>query len=376
MRLTIVICALAFSACLSSGVTEAQQSAYEQWRYMSTIEPEHYVSRRAAGAIDIDGRIDEAAWQLAPWSDYFQDIEGEKKPVPRLRTRIKMLWDDYYFYIAAELEEPHVWGTLVFRDQIMFHENDFEIFIDPNSDNHEYYEIEISPMNAVWDLFLGKPYRDGGPAVQTWLLEGIKTGIHVNGTINDPRDTDKSWTIEFALPWDSLKEYAHRPSPPADGDIWRINFSRVEWEHEIITSEHTTPDISGNAYKVKDGVRENNWVWSPQGVINMHAPEKWGYVMFSDTIRETVAFRPDPTTDARNYLMGIYHAQRDYRQKNNRYADMLEKLDIDLDTPPSVTGKPSIETMEDGYRVSVEVRMPDGDTKRLVLTQDSRLVLE
>ena len=35
---------------------------------------------------------------------------GNRKP--RFKTRVKMLWDAKYFYIAAEMEEPHVWGTL------------------------------------------------------------------------------------------------------------------------------------------------------------------------------------------------------------------------------------------------------------------------
>jgi hypothetical protein len=26
---------------------------------------------------------------------------------------------------------------------------------------------------------------------------------------------------------------------------------------------------------------EDNWVWSPQGEINMHIPEMWGHVQFS-----------------------------------------------------------------------------------------------
>ncbi len=25
---------------------------------------------------------------------------------------------------------------------------------------------------------------------------------------------------------------------------------------------------------------EDNWVWSPQGVVDMHRPEKWGEVIF------------------------------------------------------------------------------------------------
>ena len=41
------------------------------------------------------------AWQDAPWTDYFVDIEGDKKPKPRFKTRVKMLWDQEYFYVAA-----------------------------------------------------------------------------------------------------------------------------------------------------------------------------------------------------------------------------------------------------------------------------------
>ena len=111
-------------------------------------------------------RIDDAAWQAAPWTDGFVDIEGDRKPQPRFRTRVKMLWDDEHFYVAAELEEPHVWGTLTKHDSVIFHDNDFEVFIDPDGDNHEYYEFEINALNTEWDLFLKKPYRDGGPAHQ------------------------------------------------------------------------------------------------------------------------------------------------------------------------------------------------------------------
>ena len=76
--------------------------------------PNGYVARRAARPVTIDGKID-GEWKHAPWTSLFVDIEGDAKPRPRFRTRAKMLWDDQYFYIAAELEEPHVWGTLTQR---------------------------------------------------------------------------------------------------------------------------------------------------------------------------------------------------------------------------------------------------------------------
>src|SRR6266700_1939044 len=86
----------------------------------SQTEPKHYTCARAAGPIQIDGHLDKPAWRAAPWTDWFVDIQGAGQPAPRFRTRVKMLWDDQYFYVAGELEEPHVWATLTRHDSIIF----------------------------------------------------------------------------------------------------------------------------------------------------------------------------------------------------------------------------------------------------------------
>lgn len=233
-------------------------------------EPKLYESPRASGPVKVDGRLDDAAWKSAPWTDYFVDIEGDAKPLPRFRTRVKMLWDDEYFYVGASMEEPHVWGTLTKHDSVIFHDNDFEVFIDPNGDTLEYYEFEINALNTGWDLFLDKPYRHGGKARNEWEIPGLRTAVHVDGTLNDSRDRDRGWSVEIAFPWKVLAVYAHKPAPPRPGDEWRVNFSRVQWQHRI---------VDGKYQKVPD-TKEDNWVWSPQGVVNMHIPEKWGRVRF------------------------------------------------------------------------------------------------
>ncbi len=88
----------------------------------------------------------------------------------------------------------------------------------------------MNALNTVWDLLLVKPYRDGGPAVNAWDIQGLRTAIAVNGTLNDPTDKDKAWTVEMALPWAVLRECLPATSPrPAPGDQWRVNFSRVEY---------------------------------------------------------------------------------------------------------------------------------------------------
>jgi len=38
--------------------------------------------------------------------------------------------------------------------------------------------------------------------------------------------------------------------------------------------------ISGSKYTKVPNTKEDNWVWSPQGAVNMHIPERWGRVRF------------------------------------------------------------------------------------------------
>ena len=328
--------------------------------YMS---PKGYVCYRASGPITIDGKLDDPAWKDAPWTDDFVDIEGDVKPKPRLRTRAKMLWDDANLYIAAELEEPHVWATLREHDSVIFHDPDFEVFIDPDGDNHLYGELELNALNTTWDLLLSLPYRDGGHAVNGWEIIGLKTAVHVDGTINNAADTDKGWTVEIAWPWKGLKELHRGKTPPADGDQWRINFSRVEWD----------VDTAGGNYRKIEKRPEHNWVWSPQGAINMHMPEKWGYLQFSTAKPGSAMLRPDPSGPARELLHRIYYAQQAYRKENKRWARSLAELGIPRFTHESFAGRPVLETTGDGFEASVPVTMPDGTTKHWRIRQDSRI---
>ena len=273
--------------------------------------PKRYSVARAAGPLKLDGKLDDAAWAKAAWTDDFVDIEGDRKPRPRYRTRAKMLWDERYFYIAAEMEEPDVWATYRTRDMIVFHENDFEVFIDPDGDTRQYYELEVNCLGTIFDLFLCRRYKDGGPAVHPWDAKGLVTAIDVQGSANDPRDDDRGWTLEWAIPWSSLvppegvencpcdEEKARNGAVPKPGDTWRLNFSRVQWKHDheeldadgkrIGPKRGPTPPTNDSIrqsppapYAKRPNTPEDNWVWSPQWVIDMHEPARWGYVMFAE----------------------------------------------------------------------------------------------
>lgn len=330
------------------------------------VPPRGYVCYRAEEELGIDGLLDEPAWRAVPWTEDFVDIEGGVKPAPRLRTRAKMLWDDTYLYVGAELEEPRIWATLTEHDSVIFQDPDFEIFIDADGDNHEYYEIEINAFGTEWDLRLPKPYRDGGPALNEWEIPGLRVATHVDGTINDPSDTDRGWTAEIAFPWDALAEFAGRPCPPRPGDQWRIDFSRVEWD---VTIE------DGRYVKVR-GKPEDNWVWSPQGVIDMHRPETWGYVQFSDAPPGTEEFRPDPAGPARWLLCQAYYAQRRFQAEQSAWADSFEALGLLELIDDSLARPVALRSTRDGWRATATLRHDLPAPRRWHIRQDSRMWAE
>ena len=237
-----------------------------------------YTCYKTISEVDIDGNVYDSVWKSTQWSDFFVDIEGDKKPKPYLNTRMKMLWDNNYLYIAAEMEEPHIWGYLNNHDDIVYGDNDFEIFIDPDGDGQNYFEIEINALETILDLFLAKPYNKKGKADLNWNAQGLKKAILNYGKINDSVGNDLKWTVEIAIPWESYQTRTHDLKRPIIGDTWRINFSRVEWQTEFIDGRYVKILNKGTNLPIP----ENNWVWSPQGKVNMHIPHMWGSVIFAD----------------------------------------------------------------------------------------------
>lgn len=313
--------------------------------------PKGYVCFKAAKAPAVDGKLDDDCWKAVPWTDDFVDIEGDKKPKPAHRTRVKMCWDEKALYIAAEITEPHVWATLTEHDCVIYQDPDFEVFIDPNGDNHLYGELELNAKNTTWDLLMVKPYRDGGPAVNGWEIQGLKTAVHVDGTLNDPTDKDTGWTVEIAWPWSGLNELAKDAGPPKDGDRWRINFSRVEWDVVV---------KGGKSEKVPK-TPEHNWVWSPQGAIDMHRPERWGYLQFS-TKADGVKYEPDPAQGVKDALQRVYYAQKEYHKANKKFAASVADLKVKADGV-------EIQTTRTGFEATAVAK----GGKRWTITTDGRI---
>lgn len=256
----------------------------------------HYTAYRVDAPLTIDGHLNESAWQAAPKSPRFRDLVNGDEVIHDTRTAV--LWDDDYLYVGYWIEEPMVTATLTERDQPIYQNNDVELFI---AGKDTYYEFEINAFGTIYEVFFiwEEAYEKGGfdrmpefdrtkegvlpfhgvgfqphprgPRIGYWNWDflDLQTAVHVDGEINNEKVRDRGWTVELALPWQGMTSLARdgRSLPPAEGDIWRMDFSRFNQYKEAPPSRDTSA-----------------WAWSPHGTMDSHVPEVWPYIHFSNEL--------------------------------------------------------------------------------------------
>ena len=140
---------------------------------------------------------------------------------------------------------------------------------------------------------------------------------------------------------------APRAKPPKTNDQWRVNFSRVDWDMEISNGEYKKS--MGSDEKT---IPEKNWVWSPQGAINMHMPEWWGYVQFSDSNAGEAKslFKMKPDEEVKWALWNLYYQQTAYHEKTGKYEKSISRFSIPK--LKNCTFEPSLYAGDYGFQFS------------------------
>ena len=88
-------------------------------------------------------------------------------------------------------------------------------------------------------------------------------------------------------------------------------------------------------------------------VVNMHLPERWGYVQWSDeTVNSSLLYK-DPTFSIRTALAQIYNAQRKFNTITGKrliglaqqlFVEQLRSPIIDVSLCPRLLGSPPVST--------------------------------
>jgi hypothetical protein len=335
--------------------------------------PRHYLCLQAQRAIIIDGRFNEIDWQKALWSEIFTDIRapyGSSQPAPT--TKFKMLWDEKFLYVAVILSDYNIRAKGIHRDNPESVDFDLEMYIDANADNQQYHVLKINALNALQSLVYDRPPKDGGTG-NPCPVEGLQHAVLIEGTLNNASDRDKAWQVEMAIPLAMPALRGGVSKYPANGDTWRINFARVEWRGPLVLSADR-----GN-YKPQQLAAMEKLIrccWTPQGVVNMHRPETWGYLQFYRQPAGFPAnFEPDPTEWSRYALHKVLYAQKWYHANVGTYTDSLDVLGLDK-TPPMFATEPiRIKAGQNTFRASVQLRMPNMSLRTISIDQQAKLAI-
>ncbi len=261
-----------------------------------------YVARKIDANFFVDGDLQKRVWQEATWSRSFIDMAtGEKS---EFDTKSAILWSESHMYVAFYAEESDLRAEISERDSLIFLENDLELFIDGGDC---YYELEVNALNTIYEVFFiwrdsfpddsrfppevfnvlsqhaytfGGDYDRSGehfwvgthPRGTRWAfrdfdMPGLETAVVLDGTLNEPENVDKGWSLEISIPWSSLAPLAgERSLPPAIGDQWRMFLGR--FQKKILDGVQVTPHPASSL--------------NSHGVYDTHQPEKWSLVSFQE----------------------------------------------------------------------------------------------
>ena len=213
--------------------------------------------RRIDRDLVLTGRIDDPLWLQAEPVTLGDPIDG--KP-GRYRTTARLLYNERFLYVAFDCEDAFVWGTHDRRDAPIFEEECVEAFLCPSGKVRQYYEINVSPRNAVFDAAIlnARSATDGtGPFQGLWgyTCEGLVTRVHVRGELGAPGA--QGWSAELAIPFAAIPG-ADRLAP-GPGDAWRFNLYRID--------SPAPPELEFYA-------------WSPTGANDYHRPWRFGWLRF------------------------------------------------------------------------------------------------
>lgn len=330
---------------LGGAYSLSAKNVLERYAHLLTPPP-IYQCLHTNEEIQIDGRLNEADWLRASHTREFIDIQGIHRVPPLYSTSAQLLWDEDYLYIGARLTEPNIVARLQQRDTIIWKENDFEVFLDPSGGGTHYYEFEVNARGTMMDLIMTRPYRSEGDFLMPWDCKGLRHAIHLEGSLNHSTDTDTAWTVEMAIPIRSLRRNFDYLRGGTQGEVWRLNFSRVQW--------------------LKPLGPEENWVWAPTGKIDIHMPERWGYLHFSKDAQETLSISSIFTPPYR-LLWSIFYAQQDFYQQYGHYTRSLRKLGVTHQDLALLPPQSSIKLEASSSQFVVHLHLANGD--RLQLNQ-------
>lgn len=205
--------------------------------------------------IRLDGLLDESDWQRTEQSGpLVRTLTGAPGT---FRAWVRVLYDQEALYVAFVVQDTNLQDPFTQRDAHLWEQDTVEVMLDPDGDGRNYFEIQVSPANVLFDTRYKRrryprPFGD-----VTWDSK-TQAGVQLDGTLNDDRD-DRGYTVEMRIPIVHLvADNGQRPQAPQPGTVYRMNF-----------------------FVMNRGAKGQQAVgFSPPMVGDFHTPERFGRIRF------------------------------------------------------------------------------------------------
>lgn len=194
---------LMLAAALSSGAAQNTNNAAAMAESLTQVK-----AVRTTTALEIDGRLDEEAWQqAAPHSTFTQRDPNEGQRATE-ETEVRVLYDDDAIYVGARLSDsqPQSIKALLGRRDSDLSADSFMVYLDSYRDKRTGFYFGVSAGGTLSDGTLFNDDWDDS----SW------DGIWEAKTQRD----EKGWTAEFRIPLSQLRFHK------ADEAQWGVNFMR------------------------------------------------------------------------------------------------------------------------------------------------------
>lgn len=173
---------------------------------------------RIQNPIAVDGRLDEAVWQLAPELSDFVQVEPFNLRRASFDTKVRVLYDDMGIYVGATLYDPYpdsIIKELRKRDEFGLADA-FGLKIDPYCDGLSSYGFFVTVRGVQIDLKTNDKNRDDFNWDAVW-----RSAVSIE---------QQGWTAEMMIPYSALR------FPKADIQQWNVNFFRGIQRYREISS--------------------------------------------------------------------------------------------------------------------------------------------
>ena len=164
---------------------------------------------RITEPIELDGRLEETAWDSAVPVTSFTQIDPQEGHPASERTEIRILYDDDNMYVGGLFyDRSPVTTRLARRDVVMFDSDKFTLALDTYHDHLTAHRFHANPAAVRRDTKLSGGEMQGGDV--TWdPVWDVATTV-----------SDSGWTMEMRIPLSQV------PFSEAPEQVWGLQMER------------------------------------------------------------------------------------------------------------------------------------------------------